>query len=145
MKLFGGNKKNEEKAQAQTAEADDFDSPVETISLNAPAQGSAAPQRAVATPQSQQDEDVRPSFGIQQAIALMRTLPVDQNVELVVTVIKTTLESLRVKVSDIIEDASRKQKDIESRVANLKQQIVDFEKEIATRKEEIGRLEADHA
>lgn len=90
-------------------------------------------------------EPPRPAYGIQNAILLMRTLPVDQNPELVVTVIKSTLESLKVKVSDIIDDASRRQQEIETRVANLKQQIVDFEREIATRKDEIGRLEADHA
>ena len=76
----------------------------------------------------------------------MRSLPnVDANVELVVAVIKGTLESLKVKVSDIIEDASRKQKDLENRVMNLKQQITDFEKEISTRKSEIEKLDADHA
>jgi hypothetical protein len=69
---------------------------------------------------------------------------VDQNPELVVIVIKSTLESLKVKVSDIILDADRKTKDLEERVANLKRAIADFEKEIETRKEEIGRLEADH-
>jgi len=74
----------------------------------------------------------------------MRALPVDQNPALVVAVIKTTLESLRVKVSDIIGDAARKQKDLEDRVSNLKRAIADFEKEIETRREEIERLEADH-
>jgi phage shock protein A len=52
---------------------------------------------------------------------------------------------LKVRVSDIIDDASRKQKDLELRVSNLKQQITDFEREIATRKDEIERLDADHA
>jgi peptidoglycan hydrolase CwlO-like protein len=68
----------------------------------------------------------------------------DQNPELVVAVIKTTLESLKVKVSDIISDADRKTKDLEERVGNLKRAIADFEKEIETRKEEITRLEVDH-
>ena len=48
-------------------------------------------------------------YGIDEAIKLMRTLPVEENVELVVRVIKTTLESLRVRVGDIIDDASRRQ------------------------------------
>ena len=50
-----------------------------------------------------------------------------------------------VKVADIIDDAARRQQDIETRVASLRQQIVDFEKEIETRKAEIARLESDHA
>ncbi|HEY1587680.1 MAG TPA: hypothetical protein VGH63_18405, partial [Polyangia bacterium] len=91
-----------------------------------------------------QDDEPHPHYGIEQAITLMRALPVDQNPALVVAVIKTTLESLKVKVSDIILDAARKQKDLEERVSNLKRAIADFEKEIETRREEIGRLEADH-
>jgi len=92
----------------------------------------------------QHEDEPRPHYGIEQAITLMRALPVDQNPALVVAVIKTTLESLKVKVSDIISDAARKQKDLEDRVSNLKRAIADFEKEIETRREEIARLEADH-
>ncbi len=140
MKLFGGKKGDDKQSAGQPSEADDFDSPQENISFANQKAAAAAPAR-----QPQVEEDVHPSYGIEQAIQLMRTLPQnDTSVELVVTVIKATLESLKVKVADIIDDASRKQKDLESRVANLKQAIGDFEKEIATRKEEIGRLEQDH-
>lgn len=142
----GGTKKPNDRPQTGGAagEEDYYDSPVENVSLGG-APPAAAPVRAVAP--APQEEEVRPSYGIEQAIQLMRALPAasEQNVELVVTIIKTTLESLKVKVSDIIEDATRKQKDLEGRVANLKQQITDFEKEIQTRKDEIARLEADHA
>jgi chromosome segregation ATPase len=142
MKLFGGKKSEEKQSAQQPSEADDFDSPQENISFNQ-ASAAQASQRPAAAPHV--EEDVRPAYGIEQAIALMRTLPnTEQSVELVVTVIKATLESLKVKVTDIIDDASRKQKDLEGRVANLKQAIADFEKEIATRKEEIARLETDH-
>jgi len=156
MKLFGG-KKGDEKAPMPQDDDDAgyFDSPQETVSLSdahpagraAPAQhgAHAAPAgsgpRAAAEPV---DDEPRPHYGIDQAIQLMRALPVDQNPELVVAVIKTTLESLKVKVADIIGDANRKTKDLEERVANLKRAIADFEKEIETRREEIGRLEADH-
>jgi hypothetical protein len=84
-------------------------------------------------------------YGIEQAIQLMRALPVDQNVELVVQVIKTTLESLNVRVSDIIQDAAQKQSDISSKITSLNAQIADFENEIETRRQEIARLEADHS
>jgi hypothetical protein len=132
-------KKGSDKASSEGG-GDFDDAPAVTVSLTAtppPAQARpAAPPR--------EEEPPRHSYGIEKAIQLMRMLPVDQNVELVVTVIKTTLESLQMKVSDIISDATRKEKDLEGRVANLKQQISDFEKEIQTRKEEIARLEADH-
>jgi hypothetical protein len=143
MKLFGGKKGDEKLAQpgGPSDEGDFNDSPTETVSLSArpAAPVAATPQRAP------EPEEPHPVYGINNAIELMRALPVDQNVELVVQVIKTTLESLRVRVADIIDDASRKQKEIESRVDNLRRAIADFEKEIDVRKEEIQRLEADHA
>jgi hypothetical protein len=158
MKLFGG-KKGDEKAPMQgDDEAGYYDSPVETVSLSdtrgSQTRGSSASSGSSnqasgggsnkVVVNQQQDDEPRPHYGIEQAIQLMRALPVDQNPALVVAVIKGTLESLKVKVSDIIADASRKQKDLEDRVSNLKRAIADFEKEIDTRKEEIARLEADH-
>lgn len=160
MKLFGG-KKGDEKAPVQgDEEAGYYDSPVETVSLSdtrprgntaggatGSASGSIGGNKAPAQQQQHQqhvDDEPRPHYGIEQAITLMRALPMDQNPELVVAVIKTTLESLKVKVSDIIVDADKKTKDLEERVGNLKRAIADFEKEIETRKEEIARLEADH-
>lgn len=140
MGFFG--KKGEDKQHPATPNEDgDFaDSPVENVSL------AARPAPAPA-PAPMPVEEERPNYGIDNAIELMRVLPPssEQNVELVVTVIKTTLESLKVRISDIIEDASRKQKRLEDRVSDLKKEIADFEKEIQTRKEEIARLEADHA
>src|SRR5262249_45904265 len=82
--------------------------------------------------------------GIDNAIELMRALPVDQNVELVVQVIKTTLESLKVRVADIIDDAARRQQDLEGRVEQLKKEIADFDREISARKETIAKLDGQH-
>lgn len=153
MKLFSGKKGDEKATAGPDDEAGYYDSPQETVSLSGPPARSAASTQAGAAASAQPsskvvvapaEEEPRPHYGIEQAIQLMRALPVDQNPELVVTVIKTTLESLKVKVSDIIADADRKTKDLEERVANLKRAIADFEKEIETRREEIARLEADH-
>jgi len=164
MKLFGG-KKGDDKApmQGDSDEAGYYDSPVETVSLSdtrgssargssssssggGGGGGSAAAQAGGSNKVvvDHHDDEPHPHYGIEQAIQLMRALPMDQNPALVVAVIKTTLESLKVKVSDIISDAARKQKDLVERVGNLKRAIADFEKEIETRKEEIARLEADH-
>ncbi|MEO6952862.1 MAG: hypothetical protein ABI321_13740 [Polyangia bacterium] len=139
MKLFGGAKPTAPTKQegAKDEDAGYFDSPSETVSLSAPAQKSE-PAPVV------REEQSNPEFGINAAIQLMRSLPIDKNPELVVTVIKTTLESLRVKVSDIIADATKKQAQLEGRVEMLTKEISDFEREILQRKEEIARLEADH-
>jgi hypothetical protein len=139
---------------------DDFDSPVERVDLNSaldePATAepstpmsqpasAAAPMpeasRARARPPSEPDTDTG-GFGIDKAIQLMRTLPTD-NIELVVQVVKLTLESTRIKINTIIDDASRRQEDIQGRIKVLRDEIAEFEKEIASRREEIGKLEAD--
>lgn len=143
MKLFGGGKpsasaRHDAKQDvAKDEESGYFDSPSETVSLSAPAQ-TREPAPVV------REEPEKVEYGIDAAIQLMRSLPTDQHPELVVTVIKTTLESLRVKVSDIIADATRKQTQLEGRVEMLTKEISDFEREILQRKEEIARLEADH-
>jgi len=140
---------------------DDFDSPVEKIDLSAPTQtpepapqppplGASppanpdrlVPNAAPPRPPEPEPDEFDSSFGIDKAIELMRTLPAD-NVELVVQVVKLTLESTKIKIATIIDDATRKQDDIQGRIKVLKSEIAEFEKEIATRKDEINSLETD--
>jgi hypothetical protein len=146
MGLFGSKKGDDKQPQSSSDEGGDFqDSPVEMVSLSSPKAGAPAANRAGSTA-APADDEVRMQYGIEQAIQLMRALPVaDANVELVVAVVKTTLESLKVRIADIIVDAARKQKDLEDRVDRLQKEIVDFEREITQRRETIGLLEADHA
>lgn len=59
-------------------------------------------------------------YGIDRAIQLMRSLPTDQNPELVAMVITNTLESLDMKVAEIIEDARSRQTDLETRIGVIK-------------------------
>lgn len=87
----------------------------------------------------------QPRIGIDHAIQLIRSLPTERNVDLVVTVLKTTLESLGIRVTDIVDDAARRQKDLEGRVGQLKSEIGSLEREIEQRAQEILRLEAAHA
>lgn len=86
-----------------------------------------------------------PRVGIDHAIQLIRSLPTDRNVNLVVTVLKTTLESLGIRVTDIVADAAQRQKDLQGRVGQLKSEIEMLQKEIEQRAQEIVRLEAAHA
>jgi hypothetical protein len=82
-------------------------------------------------------------YGIDQAVALMRTLPVDQNVELVVRVIRSTLESLNVQLPAIIDDALAKEATLQGRMEKLDREIEDFAEQIDLRRHEIGRLSAE--
>jgi hypothetical protein len=84
-------------------------------------------------------------YGIGDVIRLLRTLPVDQHAELVVRVIRTTLESVNVHVSDLVEDATKHQQKLGDRIATLQSQIMDLSKQIDTHRSEVARLEADLA
>ena len=148
-----------DKRSDKKKQADDFDSPVEHIDLSAPV--TPAPQAVASTqdsPAIMQDDAMPPpasrraapepdfygqSYGIDKAIQLMRTLPSD-NVELVVQVVKHTLESTNVHIPEIIGDARRKQDDIQGRIKVLRDEIAEFEREIESRREEISRLDADY-
>src|SRR5215475_4594546 len=122
---------------------DDFDSPVEQVSL-AQAPPVAPTPRPAAEARNPAPMDVdHPDYGINKAIELMRMLP-SENVELVVRVVKTTLESTNIKVAGIIKDATRKQGELEARVTVLKKEIAELETEIAGRRKEISALETDH-
>jgi len=83
------------------------------------------------------------SYGIAEAIHLMRTLPVDQNPDLVVRVVRATLASLNVHLPDIIEDATRKQKTISDRIAAVHTQVADLEKQLEAHRKEIASLETE--
>lgn len=85
-----------------------------------------------------------PTYSIQKAMELMRSLPSD-NIPLIVHVVRTTLESLNVDVVSIIEDAKAKRARIGARIEGLRREISNFEEEIAARREEIVALEADQA
>jgi hypothetical protein len=82
-------------------------------------------------------------YGISEAIQLMRTIPVEQNPDLVVRVVRATLASLNVRLPDIIEDASRKQKATQDRIAAVHGQIAELEKQLDAHRREIASLETD--
>lgn len=84
-----------------------------------------------------------PDYGIDKAIELMRQLPED-NIELVVQVVKTTLESLGIDVGSIIQDAALRQSDIQTRIGVLRKEIAGLETEIDTRRSEIGALDTEY-
>jgi hypothetical protein len=83
------------------------------------------------------------SYGIAETTLLMRTLPVDQNVELVVRVVRNTLESMDVQLPDIIEDAQLRESSLQERMQTLNSEIAEFTAQIDLRRQEIGRLQEE--
>lgn len=81
-------------------------------------------------------------YGIEDAINLMRSLPRDNN-DVVVTVVKKTLESTNIKVADIIDDADQKESRIRDQHKNLEVEIKDLQEQIAMRNKQITDLLQD--
>jgi hypothetical protein len=98
--------------------------------------------RLVVEQESRAQPGLRP-YGIAEVVRLMRRLPIGENVELVVTVIRNTLESLNVQLPGIIADASAKEKSLESRMEAVNAEIVELTKQIETRRQEITTLDAE--
>jgi hypothetical protein len=82
-------------------------------------------------------------YGIAETIQLMRSLPADQNVELVVRVVRATLASLNVRLPEIIEDAARKEKFTRDRIADFHAKNAELQKQLEAHRQEIASLEAD--
>lgn len=83
------------------------------------------------------------TYGIQDAIDLMRKLPAD-NKEIVVSVVKQTLESTHISVEDIIADATDKESRLLNKNAQLETEIKQLQQQIADRKSQIASLLEDH-
>lgn len=82
-------------------------------------------------------------YGIADAIQLLRTLPSEQNSELVIRVVRATLASLDVHLPNIIEDASRRQKATTERIAAVHAQMADLERQLEGHRRDIAALETD--
>jgi hypothetical protein len=94
-------------------------------------------------PRTPSNAAAAPAYGIADAMQLMRSLPSEGNMDLVVRVVRVTLGSVNVKLEDIIEDASRRQKAIQDRISALHGQVSELEEQLEARRREIGVYEAD--
>jgi hypothetical protein len=83
------------------------------------------------------------SFGIAEAIRLMRSLPADPNIELVVRVVRVTLGAVNVSVEDIMQDAERKEKRVRESIASLENDVADLEKQLQDKRAAISAHQAD--
>ncbi|TQV84100.1 hypothetical protein FKG94_05395 [Exilibacterium tricleocarpae] len=81
-------------------------------------------------------------YGIEDAIALMRKLPKDDN-EVVVTVVNKTLESTHIQVADIVQDANAKETRLRDQHKKLETEIKDLQREIERRNRQIAEILAD--
>ncbi len=80
----------------------------------------------------------KPSYGIEDAIRLMRELP-DSKKEMVITIVQKTLISAKINVHSIVDDAVRKIDRLEKKNDKLGQEVRELEEAILQRKMEIEK------
>ena len=83
-------------------------------------------------------------YDVDQMIALMRRLP-DGDVATAMRALRATLASVGVSLPPVIEDAQRRQADLEDRIALLEREIDERNQEVEQRMQELARLDADFA
>src|SRR5260221_3395063 len=83
------------------------------------------------------------SYSVADLIRLLKTIPVDQHPDLVVRVVKTTLESVGVHSSQVIEDAVRHEAVINERMVTLEGEIERLTAQIQSRREQIAQLNVE--
>lgn len=81
-------------------------------------------------------------YSIEDAIKLMQALPQD-NKEMVVTVVKKTLESTNINIKDIVAQADQKESRILRQKEKLEREIKQLETKISERKQRIEALIED--
>ena len=83
------------------------------------------------------------SYGIAELVQLMKTIPIDHHPDLVVRVVKSTLASVGVQASDIIEDALRREDEVKDRISGIEGEIDGLVQEIERRRDLIAQLHAE--
>src|SRR5262245_60783787 len=94
-----------------------------------------------ASPGAPSDVNGQGGYGIGDLIRLLKSIPIDRHPELVVQVIKTTLESVGVKSSAVVEDALAQENAMRDAMEMLESQIVVLTQEIDARRYQIAQLQ----
>jgi hypothetical protein len=95
------------------------------------------------SPSAPSDANDYGAYGIGDLIRLLKSIPIDHHPELVVQVIKTTLESVGVRSSAVIEDAIVRENGIREAMEMLESQIVVLTQEIEARQYQIAQLRVE--
>lgn len=88
----------------------------------------------------EQQSSSKPEYGIQETIKLLRAMPKGDQ-DIVLMVVKKTLESMDVRVADIIRDAEIKEKGFNQLLSTLRAEVTDYQSKVKTKQQEIITLE----
>jgi hypothetical protein len=81
-------------------------------------------------------------FGVDEALQLLKQLP-DNDDELMIYGVKTTLESVGVDIGQIIQDAQNKAENVKSQIAGVEDEIAALETQILEKSQTIDQ-HSDH-
>jgi hypothetical protein len=137
MGLF--EKKSKDKSREVDIVVDEEEEPAGAQRTAPP--GSVEPRRPGERPSSPTAGMPTAAYGIEHVVQLMRTLPLDQNSELVAEVVRRTLESANVSIDAILADARHKEEEIHSRIDALTQAVEEMQREIAARRKHVADLQ----
>jgi hypothetical protein len=87
----------------------------------------------------------RPAWGIAQANELMASLAGADNDDLVVRVVRTTLESVGVHVGELIAEANTREGELRTQIDRRRATIADLERQIESERSAITGLEGELA
>ncbi len=79
-------------------------------------------------------------YGIEDVLVLLRELPLDQNPELVMRVVRKTLESKEVRVDELVAEAKTTVAKLEKTIETERATIAQLEREIASRQSTVAKL-----
>jgi hypothetical protein len=96
-----------------------------------------------ASPSAPSDASSYGAYGIVDLVRLLKSIPIDHHPELVVQVIKTTLESVGVRSSAVIDDALIRENGMREAMEMLESQIVVLTQEIEARQYQIAQLKVE--
>jgi hypothetical protein len=81
-----------------------------------------------------------PQFGIEQAMALMRALPLDEDPDLVLKVVRKTLRSTGISVEELVASTRKREIDLTDAITSDHESINQLERDIAARRAHIEQL-----
>ncbi len=96
-----------------------------------------------ALPTAPSEQNRHGAYGVGDLIRLLKSIPIDHHPELVVQVIKTTLESVGVQSSAVIEDALAQENGMRDAIEMLESQIVVLSQEVEARQHQIAQLQVE--
>ena len=97
----------------------------------------------IVPPPSPSTEPARPAYTIDDAIRLMRSLPLEENEDVVVRVVRSVWATMRVSVQDMVRDADVKTEKLKGKLEALTAELEVFEAKVATHREQIHGLQAE--